>query len=433
MAASGSFKDVGTSATISRVMSRWHEIILGPKIPVREALIWTMYIAANDKDGESWTRTNIELLRDKMHLQEQMTEAEFQYWVTGGSEQLRRKLQNLGTDYLQLIPLANWLVPGDNESYFWKWQPALYIRDLSIEGRKAITSGLVGSGKTMWSVYCAEQLARLKDGLRDEGPASVFAQIRRSTARTRYAKNPEEAEESQLPAGEPIKQLGLYHATDIGFVANFSIRDRVKGIPSPIRDRWRVAVTFSGILRRIGENLLAGKFTHVPIDEAGTSIDRNLSTSYQMRTWRDFFRLARKLNASAHLLTQHEKTDFPDDVLDDATCFTRLIAREDNRGPKGGFFSVPSFLNDEYMTDIPRAVTDYATDKTPGTIIDVRMGDVVNYMARREVEYEEKEKREWGVKERVEALFDGIKSFEMTEEQMDDITRKKMGQLIARG
>jgi hypothetical protein len=424
--------EAGTGKTLEIVGRRLHEMIVRtwPE-PAKSALVWSMYIAPRDEEGNEWTELKMAMLQDLIDQGRQMNQDQFREWTRGVANQWRRKLQSMGTDYLQLIPLVNWLRPGENESYFWKWQPAMYVRDLSVEGRKAITAGLVGSGKTNWSIWCAEQLARLKDGLRDEGPASVFAQIRRSTVREGYRRDPEEVEEAQLGPGEPIKSLGLYNATDVGFVSNFSIRDRANGTPSPIKSRWKVAATFSGILRLIGENLRAGKFTHTIIDEAGTSIDRNLSTSYQMKTWRDFFRLGRKLNGSANLLTQHEKTDFPDDVLDDATCFTRLIPRDDAKGPKGGYFNVPGFLNDEYLTDIPRSVTDFATDKTPGTIIDVRMGDIVNYMARREVEYESTTQKEWGVAERVDALFDGIGKLALSEGEMDEISRKRMGRMVA--
>ena len=427
-------REASMSSTVERVAARWHDVMTRmPNLPARDALVWTMYIAPRDDEGNDWTETKMRMLQDKIDSGEQMTTGDFREWSRSASNQWRRKLQSMGTDFLQLVPLLNWLNPGENETHFWKYQPAMYVRDLAVEGRRMITTGRVGSGKTMWSIWCAEQLAHLKDGLQSEGAASVFAQMRRSTARARHRLEPEEMEEAQMAKGEPIKQLGLYHSTGFWVVSNFSVRNRDERAPSILRDRWDVSATFSGILKRIGQRFKTGGFIHVPIDEAGGSIDRNMSTSYQMKTWRDFFRVCRKLNTSVNLLTQHEQTDFPDDVLDDATGFVRMIARDDAKGPKGAYLSVPGFLNEEYMTDIPRAVTDFATDKTPGTIIDVRMGDIVNYMARREVEFESSTGKEWGVSERVDALMEGIEKHALSEQEMDEISRGRMRRMASAG
>ncbi|MGA7861349.1 MAG: hypothetical protein WCB19_05775 [Thermoplasmata archaeon] len=418
------------SVLIGRISERWHQVIQKPNERVKDALIWTLYMAPRDADGESWTEEYLKLIREKILSGQQFTPGQFAEWVTTGSNQWRRKLQLLGNDYLQLIPLANWLSPGENQSFQWLHPDGIFVRDLAIEGRRKITTGLVGSGKTESAIWDAEQLAKLKDDLVTQGPASWFARSRRSRVQARIQGQDEEVEESQLDAGQPMKRLGLWDARGIGFVANFSIRDNQDGRFSPIKDRWKVHPTFSGMLKLIAENLRRGIFTHFITDEAGLSIDRNLATSYIMKTWKDLGRMTRKVNVSWHLLTQHEKTDFDDDMLNDSTCFVRMIGKENGKGPKGSFYTIPGALNDEYLTDIPRCVSGFDTADTPGTIVDVRMGDVVNYMARRQSEVEAKG-NVWGVSDRVDALLEGLRKFALSEEEMYEISRNKMGRLVA--
>jgi hypothetical protein len=425
--------EASIASDVQLIARKWREVGRLPNIDVSSALDWTMSIAPRDPDGESWTTSYEDLLNDKLLLRQKLTEEEFRTWYKGGSTQWRRKQQTLGTDWLQLKSLLDWLYPGEHDTHFWKWQPAMFVRDLTVEGRRAITSGMVGSGKTNWSIWCAEQLFELIEGKKRFGPQSVFSQIRPFTSRERYKAEPEELKESRLDPGNPMESLGLFNARRLGVASNFSIRDRMRGAPSPIKDVWDVSPLFSGILRIIGKNLREGAFNHAIIDEAGNTIDKNLQTSNQMKTWRDFFRVSRKLNVSVHLLTQRDETDFPDDMLSDSTCFTTLIPRDDNKGPKEGFFTVPGFLNRARLTDIPLAVTDYATSKTPGVIVDVRMGDIVNYMARRETDYEVREKKEWGIAERVDALEEAIGKFALSESEMDEISRRKMRGIAATG
>ena len=417
---------------VDDISGRWHEVMWGPVLPVKDALIWTMYMAPRDVDGEDWTTRTQQRIQERIVGGKQFTPNEFVAWVTEASNQWRKKLQSLGNDYIQLIPLHRYLFPGQRSRAFSDHPWPRFVRDLTIEGRRQIVTGFVGAGKTEYSVWTYEQLSWLKHDLDMWGPASQFAYLTRGVSTERFHDQPEELAESRLGAGQPVEQLGLRYARGIQAIANFSIGDKDGSRPSPIKDEWRVSVTFSGMLRLAGRKGLAkGLMGHVITDEAGLTIDRNLATSYIMKTWKDFGRILRKLNLSWTLLTQHEKTDFDDDMVNDSTTFVRLERREDGgKGPKGGFFTVPGFLRDHWLEDIPRCKSHFETTDVPSTIVDVRLGDVVNYMARRQSEVEAKG-LPWGVMDRVNALDEGLAKFALSEGEMDELSRKKMGRLVA--
>lgn len=404
--------DAGVSSIIEELSGRMNDMVFElDTIPVERAIVWTTFVGDGDQRDPDWGKPIVKDLREMRQRGIFLLPAHvFNAWKYPMYDKWSKKVSRLGQNYLQLVPVHEYEFPERSSDHYYTWNPAMFVKELGFEGRSMIIFGPVGSGKTERATANCEGLNELKEGQRREGSRSVFAQIRREKVHREFAINPVEKE------GGPVARLGLWDARDIQFVANYSIYDRSPELPSPIKAKWHREELESSTLLKIAEGMEKGLFTHMVTDEAGMKLDRNRITSRIVTALRGKRRFIRKFDCSWQLLTQHEKTDLPDDVVEDATCIVRLLQPKEGP-PKRGIFTIPGLMKERRLRDIPQAISRFDTGETPTLIVDLDVGTVVDYAALKQGEAE-RAGEEWGIAQRARCIKEACLKFRASAQDM---------------
>jgi hypothetical protein len=385
----------------------FREMSRDPYVPsARRLLIWTE-LAGRD---QAWIDANASDLRYRDKGRMRVTGDEFETWQHSMLAELTRPSrpsESLGDWYDRLRRLHSFEFPSAREEPFWRWRFDV-VSDLVHEGRGALLFGLPRSGKTALSVSACEVLAALKDEQIAHGHRSVLAQM--FGKRVGWGGTPDSAPD------ERPSHLGLWYATNVRFISNFSIRDDEQtGAKSPIFDRWVRHSRLTDFMLESAKCERKGEQFYWVIDEGGFAADKFTQGSEKVKAMVGTTRIIGKLNGSILWITQFGPDDFPKEIVKSAE--TRVVLPPPRHGKAQGraTVTVPGTpLYERVLIDVPLPVSGFDTTDKPALDPDLSMKRAMQFMAEERDAWERAEaarfaseggeRRFWGREERAASL-----------------------------